>query len=113
MLGMGSRSVLHYALYDASVTRPGSERSFALCVVRPADPTSVAIESIQTRRGEELAPVKPNPTPDEMLLLLEQLQYESLLKAPYLLMPRAEREAYDRRRVHIEELRELLRKDAA
>jgi hypothetical protein len=84
------------------------------CVMRPTDPTSVVIESIQIRRGEELgAPVKPNPTPDEMLLLLEQLQYESLLKAPYLLMPRAEREAYDRRRVHIEELRELLRKDAA
>lgn len=37
-------------------------------------------------------------------------QYEALQKAPCLLMSRAEREAYDRRRVRIEEISELLRK---
>jgi hypothetical protein len=44
------------------------------------------------------------------LAVLSKGQYESLQKAPHLLMARAEREAYDRRRVRIEELRELLRK---
>jgi hypothetical protein len=62
--------------------------------------------------------IKPeeNPTPEEAErlsvehLMLSKAQSEALLKAPYLLMPRAEREAYDRRRVRIEQLRELLSK---
>jgi hypothetical protein len=59
---------------------------------------------------------KEYPTPDEAKRLLLELstlserQYESLQKPPYLLMSRAEREMYDRRRVRIEELRELLGK---
>ena len=62
----------------------------------------------------DLLPIEP--TSDEAkrlsveLSMLSKGQYESLQKAPYLLMPRAEREAYDRRRVRIEELRELLGK---
>jgi hypothetical protein len=59
--------------------------------------------------------IKKHPTtPDEAqrlsleLSTLMQRQYESLQTAPYFLMPREEREAYDRRRVRIEELRELL-----
>jgi hypothetical protein len=55
-------------------------------------------------------------TPDEAprlsleLSTLMQRQYESLQTAPYFLMPREDREAYDRRRVRIEEVRELLSK---
>jgi hypothetical protein len=56
------------------------------------------------------------PTSDEAkrlsaeLSVLSTRQYESLQKAPYLLIARAEREVYDRRRARIEELRELLSK---
>jgi hypothetical protein len=61
-------------------------------------------------------PVNSEPTPDEAkrlsleLSTLTQRQFESLQKAPYLLMPREEREAYDRRRVRIGQIRELLSK---
>lgn len=44
------------------------------------------------------------------LSMLSKRQYEALQKASYSLMPRVEREAYDRRRVRIGELRELLTK---
>ena len=60
--------------------------------------------------------VKTEGYPDEAkrlsleLSTLSERQIEAMLKAPYLLMPRAEREGYDRRRVRIEELRELLSK---
>jgi hypothetical protein len=59
--------------------------------------------------------IKQHPTtPDEAqrlsleLSTLMQRQYESLQTAPYFLMPREEREAYDRRRVRIEQLNELM-----
>ena len=54
------------------------------------------------------------PTTDEAkrlsleLSTLSERQYEALQRAPYLLMPRGEREMYDRRRVRIKQLRELL-----
>jgi hypothetical protein len=47
----------------------------------------------------------------EEVSTLSQLQYDALQKSSYLLMPRAEREAYDRRGHRIVELREVLAKN--
>ena len=44
------------------------------------------------------------------LSTLSERQIEGLRKAPYFLMPREEREGYDKRRVRIEEVRGLLSK---
>jgi hypothetical protein len=44
------------------------------------------------------------------ICVLSRAQRDALQKAPYILMSRAEREAYDRRRDHIKELGELLAK---
>ena len=72
---------------------------------------------MQEKREVDFLPMQTEqrPTRDEAKFLLElsllsKAQYESLQKASYLLMPRGEREAYDRRRVRIEEVRGLLSK---
>jgi hypothetical protein len=84
-------------------------------MLRDVSANLAAIEGIQgTSVALFLVKTKAHPTSDEAqrlaveLSTLSKRQSESLQKAPYLLMPREEREAYDRRRVRIEELRELL-----
>ena len=70
--------------------------------------------SIETKLVSVKTEEYPTPEGAKRLSLelstLSERQYEALQKAPYLLMPRAEREMYDRRRVGIGELRELLSK---
>jgi hypothetical protein len=55
----------------------------------------------------------PNPPPTleqlhDELSTLNRLQSEALQAAPYDLMPKSEKEAYDRRRAHIERITGLL-----
>jgi hypothetical protein len=51
----------------------------------------------------------PHSLEDE-LSNLSRLQSDALLKAPYDLMSKSEKEAYDRRRLRIADINELLRK---